>query len=142
MAGLDLTSVAGIAAASQKGRLLQAISYEGKVKMPPTGKLPASVLSDFSVWVSAAAPMPEQKAAAVTNGWSGQKRQYWSFQPIRDFEPPVVKNQQWAQSTIDRFVRSLLEQKGLAPPKRADKLTLLRRANMWNPAGRPSFRRR
>src|SRR6266566_6524813 len=79
IAGLDLSSAAGISAVIQSGnviqkenpeqsRLLRAIGYQEKIRMPPTGKLPASVIADFRVWVSAGARLPELQAKTVSAG--------------------------------------------------------------------------
>ncbi|MBS0201492.1 MAG: DUF1553 domain-containing protein [Planctomycetes bacterium] len=52
---------------------------------------------------------------------------FWAYQPVRDSNPPAVKNDAWAQSAVDRFVLARLESMGLAPAPATDKRTLLRR---------------
>ena len=54
-------------------------------------------------------------------------RKFWSFQPIRNYPAPAVRNSTWVESTIDPFLLAKLEAKGLAPAPPADKRTLIRR---------------
>ena len=67
--GLDLSSVDGIkeaaaggffgnAAEPDKSLLLQALGYEGRIKMPPQGKLPPEKITAVREWVAAGAPIP------------------------------------------------------------------------------------
>ncbi len=55
-------------------------------------------------------------------------QQPWSFQPVRDFAPPEVRNAAWPQSPVDCFILARLEDQNLSPAEPADKRTLLRRA--------------
>lgn len=135
MAGLDLSTFEGFqkGAASgplfvkgdtEPGRLLRALSYTGPVKMPPTGKLTDREAADIAAWIKLGAPWP--KETAVTAG--PKDSAFWSFQPVKHQNPPLVRNQRWAQSPIDNFILAKLEAAGLSPAKPASKLTLLRRA--------------
>jgi hypothetical protein len=54
---------------------------------------------------------------------------HWAFEPIRDPQPPRVKNEAWVQNPIDRFVLAKLEAKGLWPAPRAPNHVLNRRAH-------------
>ena len=54
--------------------------------------------------------------------------QFWSFRSVKPVSLPHVKNGAWVQSSIDRFILSRLEAKGLEPAQPADKRTLIRRA--------------
>src|SRR5579862_5177283 len=67
--GLDLSSVDGIkdaaaggffasAAEPDKSLILQALGYEGRVKMPPQGKLSPEKIAAIREWVAAGAPTP------------------------------------------------------------------------------------
>ena len=51
----------------------------------------------------------------------------WSFQPLRELAAPEVKDQDWAQTRIDRFILAGIESAGLKPAPAADARTLLRR---------------
>ncbi|BDC53017.1 hypothetical protein F183_A53320 [Bryobacterales bacterium F-183] len=149
--GFDLTSVEGIAHEGlfEKGKpeaslLMKVLSYESRIKMPPSGKLPETELSDLRTWIAAGAPMPAVKSAQGTGsgtrkhgrGITDEEKSFWAFRPMTKPEPPVVRNEAWAQKPVDRFILSKLEQKGLAPAKPADKATLLRRVT-FNLTGLP-----
>jgi len=108
----------------EKSVLLAVLSHEGKVKMPPAGKLPPAELEALRQWVAAGAPWPGKTAAS--EGAGAPVRQ-WAFQPLRAPAPPQTRSPKWVRSTIDRFVLSALERKGLAPAKEADRRVLIRR---------------
>ncbi|MFN7921935.1 MAG: PSD1 and planctomycete cytochrome C domain-containing protein [Bryobacteraceae bacterium] len=146
-AGLDLSSGEGFLAGGQSGplvdktkpedsRLLKIVSYDERLKMPPTGKLSAEQLADLAAWVKMGAPWPGAKAAASSpsavrrggRNFSEAEKKFRSFQPLARIEPPAVKNRAWVRSPVDQFILSKLEAKGLAPAPEADKATLLRRA--------------
>ncbi|MBY0506719.1 MAG: DUF1549 and DUF1553 domain-containing protein [Bryobacteraceae bacterium] len=110
MAGVRLTSTADLL--QHRDKVLAAVAYTGKVKMPPTGKLAAAEQSLLSAWLSAGAVWPAnaapQKAAST----------WWAFQkPVRP-----------AGDSIDFFIDAKLAEKGLKRGAPADKLTLIRRA--------------
>jgi hypothetical protein len=52
---------------------------------------------------------------------------WWSLQPVRRPELPLVKNAKWVRNPIDAFVLAKLEGKGLTPSAEANRRTLLRR---------------
>ena len=52
----------------------------------------------------------------------------WAFRTPRRPALPTVRDARWIANPIDAFVLARLEEQGLAPSRRADKLTLLRRA--------------
>jgi hypothetical protein len=54
-------------------------------------------------------------------------REHWAFQPLVRPEPPVVADENWCRSPIDRFILAQLESAGLAPLPAADRRTLIRR---------------
>src|SRR5258708_3797832 len=67
--GLDLSSVDGIreaaaggffgsAAEPDKSLIVQALGYEGRVRMPPQGKLPPERIAAIREWVAAGAATP------------------------------------------------------------------------------------
>lgn len=97
-----------------KSLLLQAVRHaDPDLKMPPKEKLPDRVAADLEAWIRRGAPMPKETAAAPGAG-------FWSFKPPRG---PAVKD----ASSIDRAIRTKLEEKGLRLSPPADKATLLRR---------------
>lgn len=137
-AGVDLSNAAGVAAIvspSRPGesRLLQVIGFDQRIKMPPTGKLPAEATAKIEAWVKAGAVLPDSRSAlasrpAPAGVFSHERTSHWAFQRVRDHAPPNVKSDAWAQSALDRFILAKLEEKNLPAPPRAGKLTLIRRA--------------
>ncbi|MXY68198.1 MAG: DUF1553 domain-containing protein [Acidobacteriia bacterium] len=144
-AGLDLTTAEGFYKGGESGpvfakdaphtsRLLVAVRYEGSVKMPPTGKLPDREIEALASWISQGAPWPGAEVeTGVGDGdagpqWSAKQTSHWAFQPIRPERPPRVQDDGWAQAPLDYFILAKLEEQGVAPAPRADRLTLLRRA--------------
>jgi hypothetical protein len=138
-AGLHLDSRAGVLKGGDSGPvilpgnpsdslLIQAIRYEG-YEMPPDGKLPPAVIADFERWVKLGAPDPRDGSAAPERSTIDleQGRQFWSFQTIKQYEPPEVKDASWPLAASDRFLLAKLEKKDLAPAADADREKWLRR---------------
>src|SRR5579871_2591955 len=121
---------------ADKSRLILAVRYDGKVKMPPAGKLRPEEIAALTEWVKMGAPWPTEKPAqgaapANPNGdyeITPTQRNFWSFRPIKKPALPAVKNAAWVKSPIDRFILARLEARGLKPAPPADRRTLIRRA--------------
>lgn len=115
----------------EKSLLIAAVRHaDAKLQMPPGDKLKPEQIKDLEQWVKMGAPAPKDKtiaAAVAAYDWNEAKK-FWSFQPVKDHQPPKVKNEAWIKSPIDRFVLAKLEEKGLKPVADADRLTLIRRA--------------
>ncbi len=150
--GLDLSSPEGIhdaagagffgtAAAPEKSLILQALGYEGRVKMPPQGKLPPEKIAAVREWLEAGAPIPAVAASnAPTEPGTGLRpvalrgviteadKNYWAFRAIAHPVPPAVDKKDWSTNPIDRFILANLEKNGLQPAPPANRTTLLRRA--------------
>jgi hypothetical protein len=121
--------------------LLKVLTYDERLKMPPTGKLPAQDIADLTTWVQSGAAFPgavstSQVRTAKGREFSEAEKKFWAFQPLTNPQPPKVQNEAWVQSPIDRFVLAKLEEKRLSPAKKADKATLLRRVT-FNLTGLP-----
>jgi hypothetical protein len=118
----------------ENSRLINAVNYQGQIKMPPTGKLKDAEIADLVAWIKIGAPWPEAGAVAVAvekpRGYqfTEQQKKFWAFQPVKEYTPPKVKNAAWSQSPLDPFILAELEKKGLSPARPASKLALLRRA--------------
>lgn len=117
----------------EKSLLIKAIRHtDAKLQMPMGGKLPDQVIKDFEDWVKMGAPAPRASTLTVASNYPAynfdEARKFWSFQPLKDHQPPKVKNAAWVKSPIDRFVLAKLEEKGLKPVADADKRALIRRA--------------
>ena len=144
MAGLTLTTAEGFARGAESGplvepgdsgasRLIEAISYEGRIKMPPTGKLSDEEIGALKAWVKMGAPWPNARIVHEIRKdsgpqWSRQKLDHWAFQPLRKPAPPAVRNDSWVRMPLDSFILAALEAEGLEPAPPAAKVTLLRRA--------------
>ena len=113
--------------------LIAAVRRES-LEMPPENELNAKEIQRLVEWIERGAHWPkmaptlEQQAnLALRKLFTTKDREHWGFQPPARPAEPVVKNRAWPRHAIDYFVLARLEQKGLAPSARADKLTLLRR---------------
>ncbi|MCP4786726.1 MAG: DUF1553 domain-containing protein [Fuerstiella sp.] len=120
-----------------KSRLLAILRHDVEgLEMPQSGpKLDDRVIADFEKWIAEGAADPRDHApsaselAAVTS-WKStlrRRKQWWSFQPIRNPVPPTVENQEWARHPIDRFVEAKRHAAGLTPSTPARPATLVRR---------------
>ncbi len=119
--GLRLDSRAGLLKGNDAGPvvvpgqpdespLIEAISHNGPVKMPPKAKLPAQTIADLRVWVEMGIPWPETTPRPIANGAgrtsvvSADSRNSWSLRPVQDRMPPVVKDAAWPRTSVDRFI--------------------------------------
>ena len=133
-AGLRLDSAAGLKAGTDSGpiiatdkplesRLMHAVGYGGKIKMPPPGKLSAAQLADLQLWAMGGFVWPEVRSVEVGAG----TKTLWSVKPLAVVPLPVVKNAGWVRKNPDRFILEALEARHLTPAPAADKPTWLRR---------------
>src|SRR4051794_36212159 len=152
MGGLVLDTKAGLRNGGAAGavivpgkpaesRLLQALSYiDPRLQMPPTGKLPETVLADFRKWIEGGAADPRPDGVTATSSAGPLKgmsiadgRKWWAFQPVHAVTKPIVKDAAWSKVEIDSFVLSKLEAAGIKPSAPADPRTLVRRVyvDLW-----------
>jgi mono/diheme cytochrome c family protein len=118
-----------------KSLLIKAVRQtDPDLKMPYGGKLKPAEVAALEAWVMAGAAWPASTAAAVTASKDGkyvispERRNFWSFLPLKSPPEPVVKDKAWPKTDIDKFVLARLEQEGLKPVHPATKHDLLRRA--------------
>lgn len=114
--------------------LIHSLTHElADLKMPKNGaKLDPQILDDFRQWITMGAPdprdaPPSSEQLAEDTDWtavSARRAQWWSFQPIKNPDPPEISG---ATHPVDRFIRAKLFEKGLAPSPPADPRVLLRR---------------
>jgi hypothetical protein len=140
MGGLMVDSGAGLARGGSSGQsavtpnspekslLLAAIKRTGKLKMPPDAALAPEVVADFETWIKMGAPDPRAEVLPPAPYNFEEARKFWSFQPVKDPAPPKVGDPAWSKTEIDRFIKSKLDQKKLAPVGLASRRALLRRA--------------
>ena len=146
-AGLNLESPGGFrkgakigpivrAGDADKSRLIQVISYQERIKMPPTGKLRDDEIAALREWVKMGAPWPTNPEQSVTvaqrqkQAYTKAQKEFWSFRPLQKVTPPDIKNAAWVRTPIDRFILSRLETTKMQPASPADKLVLIRRATL------------
>ncbi len=104
--------------------LIRAVRHEDEdLKMPKEGKLTEKQIADLVRWVEMGAPFPK----AEPTGKRTRDPNHWAFQPTAEPQVPVVKNSDWPQSVLDRFILAKIEEAGLSPAPKADKRTLIRR---------------
>ncbi len=122
----------------QQSRLLPILRHEvADLEMPLGGpKLADGVIADFEAWIAMGAPDPrdepltEDELAAATS-WETlfeQRKQWWSFQPIRHPEVPETPSVAGSIHPVDAFLLAEFDRHGLQPAGRAEPRTLVRRA--------------
>jgi Protein of unknown function (DUF1553)/Protein of unknown function (DUF1549)/Planctomycete cytochrome C len=117
----------------EKSLLVRAVTYaDPELQMPPEHKLSRREIDALAEWVRMGVPDPRDDPKGIAprapaGAVSDEARKWWSFQPVRDVEPPHVRNEGWVRGEIDQFVLAKLEANGMKPAPPADKRTLLRR---------------
>jgi hypothetical protein len=113
--------------------LVKAVRHSEDPHMPEgAAKLPDDMIAKIEQWIDAGAPY---SAPLVTKGAlkgrstvTESDKQFWSFKPLADPQPPDVKNAQWVRTPIDKFILAKLEGQGIAPNDAAGRPVLIRRA--------------
>jgi hypothetical protein len=129
-AGLQLTSFEAATAVLKSGKrsvvpfkpheseLVKRIYETDPVEMMPMAKSNLSLTEG------------EKKLLVQWIEQGAEYQEHWSFvQPIV-FTPPSVKSTFWVKNSIDNFILSKIEEKGLKPNKEATKETLIRRVSL------------
>jgi hypothetical protein len=121
-----------IARKPEQGTLiLRLLTEDEELLMPPEGRLPESVIADFKKWIADGAYWPEANADWPQSGENDKAPEvHWSFQPLREPTPDVIKDSPWCKTPIDRFLVAKAAPKGIKPNPPADKRTLIRRATL------------
>ena len=111
-------------------RVLSAIRYDGKVKMPPSGKLAIPEQEALAAWIKDGAKWPSSPSPSSRKPRE-EGSQHWAFQPVKRAAVPRVQNpvlrEEWVKNPIDAFVLARLEKKKLFPSPPASRRELLRR---------------
>ena len=120
---------------SAESLLVQSIRHEDPdLKMPKKAdKLPDAAIAKIAEWIDLGAPyakpLVEGKRLRDKAKVSDEDRQWWSFRPLTNAQPPPVKDEAWCRTPIDRFILAKLEEKKIAPRTwRRRKRKLIRRA--------------
>jgi hypothetical protein len=113
--------------------IIKAVRRQGDLEMPPDKKLADREIAALVQWIRLGAAWPK----GMTLGGSGlavrggqitaKQRAFWSFQPVKDPQPPRVKGAEF-NNDIDRFVARRLREAKLTATKSADRRVLIRRA--------------
>ena len=113
--------------------LISAVRRES-IEMPPEEPLTTEDIDLLVEWIERGAHWPKLAPAlehaanyAVRRLFEPEDLEHWAFQPPARPEVPSVNDTAWPRNPIDHFVLARLEQQGLRPSPRAEKLTLLRR---------------
>ena len=133
MSGLDLRTHEGLIKGGNRGPaiipgdalkslLFEAVSYRGKLLMPPTAKLSDEDIEILKTWIGHGADWPANAEAANLS-----VEAWWSFRPPLRPKVPDVKPADWVRNPIDAFVLSKLERNGLRPNPSASRRDLIRR---------------
>jgi hypothetical protein len=108
--------------------IIEAIRFEGDVRMPPDGRLSSEQVADLVAWVRMGAPDPRTAPpAGAAAKYGGSGKDHWAFKPVSKPAPPAVRNGSWVKNDIDRFVLAKLEARSMEPNQPADRRTLIRR---------------
>lgn len=83
----------------------------------------------FVILLAAVVPAdePAGSPAPVEPPLTAADREHWAFRPLARPQLPVVKEDNWCRTPVDRFILAKLEAAGLAPLPQADHRTLIRR---------------
>ena len=120
----------------EESLLIEAITYESFLQMPPKAMLPEAVIADLRHWIESGAPWPAESEEVIeTSEPSAEeipsvveaRAGHWSYQPIALPAIPEVRDRAWPRNPIDRFILEGIERAGLAPAAEASKATLARR---------------
>jgi Protein of unknown function (DUF1553)/Protein of unknown function (DUF1549)/Planctomycete cytochrome C len=99
-------------------------SHDPDEWMPPEGeRLSAAQIAILQQWIEEGANWPEGVDLVKLE----DRRDHWSFKPIRNPPPPEVKETAWPRSDLDRFILNRLEQADLRPAPETTRTAWLRR---------------
>jgi hypothetical protein len=113
--------------------LIKAVRRTSKdLQMPPAEKLKEDEIELLVEWVRRGAIDPRESPDSESGGGSwaeklAQRRNHWCWQPVTRPAVPSVKQTDWSQNPIDRFVLARMEAEGLSPARDADEWSLARR---------------
>lgn len=96
--------------------------------MPPKRPLAAEEKNIIRDWIASGAKWGSDPIDPFR--YSSSRRagyDWWSLQPLKRIQIPVVDDDQWSKNEIDQFILATLKSKGLTPSPPADARTLVRR---------------
>ncbi len=113
--------------------LIKAVRRTSKdLQMPPDEMLKDDEIAVLVEWVRRGAVDPRESPDSESGGGSwteklAQRRKHWCWQPVKRPALPHVKQSDWPNNPIDRFVLARMEAEGLSPARAADAWSLTRR---------------
>ena len=116
--------------------LVKAITYTEKgLAMPPRARLTDPQIAILTDWVRNGAFWPPKlgqrgsttPVVAKVFDLQARRASHWAWKPVIRPSVPFVKDRTWPTSTIDSFILSRLEARGLKPAPPAERRTLIRR---------------
>jgi mono/diheme cytochrome c family protein len=121
---------------SRQSLLYKVIAHEQEPHMPHKArKLPAETIAHIAEWIDLGAPYDgsliagkKQKPSWTAKIVPAEEKQFWSFKPLQNPRPPLVHDDAWCKTPIDRFILARLEQARIRPNAQAGKRQLIRRA--------------
>ena len=117
--------------------LLSALKYDD-FEMPPSGKLPQSVIDDFEKWIRDGAHDP--RTSKHVSGKDGidiaEGRNFWAFQPPTT--ATSIDSKVTGSDRIDQLTQRRLSEAGLQPYPSVDRRSLMRRISFDLIASPPS----
>ncbi|WP_395744104.1 DUF1549 and DUF1553 domain-containing protein [Prosthecobacter sp.] len=72
----------------------------------------------------------DTKAAKTWEQEFAARKGWWALQPETDSKPPVVRDEAWSHSAVDRFLRARMEAVNVVPAAMAEPRVLIRRATL------------
>jgi cytochrome c553 len=111
--------------------LIRAVSYTGKLKMPPERRLSDDEVAILKRWIRHGAAwtkfesLPSQVHVAAD--YARLRKEHWAWQPLRGPRIPTVGDRAWPHDAIDRFLLARMEERGVTPVGDAERLSLIRR---------------
>jgi Protein of unknown function (DUF1549)/Protein of unknown function (DUF1553)/Planctomycete cytochrome C len=119
----------------KKSLLYLMVAHEKKPAMPyKEPKLSDETVRQFAAWIENGAPYDaplidrKDSASWTEKKVSPEARQHWAYQQLKPVRPPMVRDEKWVKTDVDRFILAPLEEKGIVPNAPATKRTLVRRA--------------
>ncbi|KAB2667652.1 MAG: DUF1549 domain-containing protein, partial [Verrucomicrobia bacterium] len=93
----------------------------------PTGVALPAPKDHVGVPLAASSRPPATNAPPTWETLFAERRQWWSFQPVRKPAVPAVRDTTWSSHPMDRFVLARQEARGLHPAPEAQRAALFRR---------------
>ena len=143
MGDLDLTTREGLLKGGKHGpalvpgsagdsRLYRHLTGEFTPQMPFGARLGEQDVNTFKLWINQGAAWDAKVSVlnpSAARKFTAEQKSYWFFQPVANPAVPR-RNGRTVSNPVDAFILARLDEKGIRPNPRADKITLLRRATI------------